>query len=613
MRNTGVLRASGGGILLLEWTVLDNTDGTILADSAEVRLRATSVERGTLKTTGTGVVATSGGVTGTTRFSGITNEGLLHLSAGVPAEINVRPLVNNGTIVINPTRQMTSQTYLNFATIGTIRGTGRIVLNSPGLVGARIESGAGLTQEADHTIQGEGRIPAALNNQGTVRADVNGGLLEMVGPFKTNTGSMLATNGGILGLAGIIVRNDGGRIAAEDGKVQLYGGANIIGGTLETSGTGVVESHGDPPNTLTDVWNRGQVHVVGFMALSGTCIINDGTITIGDCPSYVTRYVRVNTSLTVAGSGSIILCGQEDRTLIWTSGDSIFTNGAGHTVRGYGVLAGNVINVGTVLADVPTRYCIVDPSGGSISNAGVLRVMPDCNMAINRADSFSQTDSGAIQVDGLLQVNGAALTLAGGMLRGNGIINAAVNNANAAIQPGASAGRLTINGPCTQGPGGRLEIELGGLTPGTEHDVLAVSGNAALAGELRILPAGGFIAQPGQQFTILTAASVSGAFTSVTGPGEYSVIYSPNSVTIAVLQSPACGQLVAPDFDLDCDVDADDRAAFAACRSGPAVPAVPACRSRDFDGDGDVDQSDFGIFQRCYSGTGKSADPGCAT
>ncbi len=610
--NSGLFRASGGGILMLDRVSLNNAGGTLLATGGVIRLRATTVSGGTLNTDGTGVIETDGGVSGIARFSGITNQGLIHITAGVPAEVDGLPLVNHGTILINPTRSSQSSTFLSFPTAGTLRGTGTIVLNSPGLIGARLESGGTLIQEPQHTIRGEGRILAQLNNQGTVRGDVNGGLLELAASLKWNPGSIVAAGGGFIGVAGITIQNAGGRIAAENGTVQLYGAANILGGTLETSGTGVIESHGDPPNTLTDVTNRGQIHVVGFMALAGTGLVNDGTITIGDCPSFVTKYVRVSTSLTVSGSGAIILCGQEDRTSIWTAADVTLTHAAGHTIRGYGVVAGSVINNGMLQADVPSRYLVIDPSGYSISSSGSLRVFPDCNMVLNRAASFSQTAGGEIVVNGTLQVNHAALTLAGGTLSGTGTINGTVISTGAIVRPGSSAGQLTLNGDYTQGTGGSLEIEIGGTTPATGHDVLAVAGRAMPGGELRILPTGGFIAQPGQQFTVLTAGQVIGTFAAVTGPGEYNVAYTPTTVTLTVLEPPACGQIVTPDLDQDCDVDNSDVAAFRTCAAGPSIPLSPACRRVDFDGDNDGDMNDFGIAQRCYSGAGNPANPNCA-
>ncbi len=71
---------------------------------------------------------------------------------------------------------------------------------------------------------------------------------------------------------------------------------------------------------------------------------------------------------------------------------------------------------------------------------------------------------------------------------------------------------------------------------------------------------------------------------------------------------------VAPDFDIDGDVDEEDSVTFASCASGPGIahPGTEDCDQADFDQDMDVDQSDFAIFQRCHSGTNNPADPDCA-
>ncbi|GMU20008.1 MAG: hypothetical protein AMXMBFR13_01090 [Phycisphaerae bacterium] len=74
---------------------------------------------------------------------------------------------------------------------------------------------------------------------------------------------------------------------------------------------------------------------------------------------------------------------------------------------------------------------------------------------------------------------------------------------------------------------------------------------------------------------------------------------------------PLCPPL-APDFNGDCDVDADDAAHLDACSAGPSIgPPALECADADLDGDADVDQSDFGLLQRCFSGPVKPADPAC--
>lgn len=74
-------------------------------------------------------------------------------------------------------------------------------------------------------------------------------------------------------------------------------------------------------------------------------------------------------------------------------------------------------------------------------------------------------------------------------------------------------GTALLFGNYTNGSAGTLAIELGGAST-----ALAVSGAAFLAGTLALDYAPGFQPVPGQQFTLLSAASVAGNFNDVTGP-----------------------------------------------------------------------------------------------
>src|SRR5262249_27000153 len=76
------------------------------------------------------------------------------------------------------------------------------------------------------------------------------------------------------------------------------------------------------------------------------------------------------------------------------------------------------------------------------------------------------------------------------------------------VSPGNSAGTLTVNGNYTQGTSGRLNIELGGSTPGNGYDVLNVAGNATLSGELQADLINGFQLAGGATFDVLRANSI---------------------------------------------------------------------------------------------------------
>ena len=79
------------------------------------------------------------------------------------------------------------------------------------------------------------------------------------------------------------------------------------------------------------------------------------------------------------------------------------------------------------------------------------------------------------------------VALQGGTLKGGGTAGDRSTTAAARVAPGASPGKLTVNGDYTQGAGGTLQVEIDGTTQDTQYDHLAVTGNASLGGTLAIV------------------------------------------------------------------------------------------------------------------------------
>lgn len=142
------------------------------------------------------------------------------------------------------------------------------------------------------------------------------------------------------------------------------------------------------------------------------------------------------------------------------------------------------------------------------------------------------------------------LVFNGGALRGLGALDFGTNpgvvqNNGAVVDP---IGRLTINnGGYRQGASGTLQIDVGGLTPETEHDVLNVGGSAAFAGRLSLAAANGFAPAAGDVFNVITCGSCSGEFAAIDhglglafGPEYQSggVVIPDNPTLIEVVQRP---------------------------------------------------------------------------
>ena len=117
-------------------------------------------------------------------------------------------------------------------------------------------------------------------------------------------------------------------------------------------------------------------------------------------------------------------------------------------------------------------------------------------------------------IEGLVRVNGDANSrVAVDHVTGN------VEIVNGQLAPGDSPGMTTIVGSYTQSSDGVLEIEIAGINADVpEFDQLKVSETATLNGELRVVLLDGYVPTIGHEFAIITAATITGNFQTLTLP-----------------------------------------------------------------------------------------------
>ena len=148
---------------------------------------------------------------------------------------------------------------------------------------------------------------------------------------------------------------------------------------------------------------------------------------------------------------------------------------------------------------------------------------------------------------------------------------------------------------------GTVEIQIGGLTPGTKHDQITHKGTANLGGELSIELVDGFKPLPGDSFTIMTFKSGTGEFEFLNGQtinnaGGFEIIYGENDVTLVTVAN------MSGDCDMDNDADLDDFGILAECLAGPDIAMQDGCTCFDMDDSGTVDLADLALFQKAFSG-----------
>jgi hypothetical protein len=182
------------------------------------------------------------------------------------------------------------------------------------------------------------------------------------------------------------------------------------------------------------------------------------------------------------------------------------------------------------------------------------------------------------------------------LLAGRGVAQSGDVYALGDVRPGPASSLMEFGGDLIFGSRARLQIEIGGLLAGPQHDALVVAQRAELDGLLEITPlmAGGlpFEPQPGDRFRILEAGSVHHQFAHATiagfAPGlKFNLEYRANEVVLAATA------YFSADFDLDGRVDHADLAAWNANYGASSATHAQG----DADGNGAIDGADLLAWQ----------------
>ncbi|MCA9290806.1 MAG: hypothetical protein KDA25_06735 [Phycisphaerales bacterium] len=617
LANTGVMRAVGGATMRLQHSVIDNTGGVIEAGDGslvEIRLAPMSITGGTLRTIGSGRIRDIT-QSDTIDFADVTIDGVYEIRSNGDSRFTGE-ITNLGVIEL----QAGAGTRFRVSGVCTLSGGGSILTTDS--TANRIDGNGGgsdLLINLDHAIRGAGVLGGAsmgIHNDGLIEAvhAASPLTLDTNAQGMINTGTLRASDGATLAIQHTIIDNDGGVIEAAEGSIVTIRDAPMVitGGTLRTTGTGRIRDI-----TVSDTIDFVDVTIDGVYEImpsgdsrfAGT-ITNLGTI---EMHAGSTARFHVANALTLTGGGTLLMGGNLNNVIQGVGAGTVLDH-VDHTIRGTGLITVPMINRGAIIADAAQPLTIDVTDTQLFDNRGSLQAVGAGGLRISRGpfttsgdvfvgpgsvlarlntilSDYIQTD-GATTVDGTLLVQpGNHVTIGGGTLRGSGTVEGIVENLGGTVEPGASAGVLTITGSYVQADAAALVVELGGLRAGTEHDQLVISGAATLAGTLTPVFIDGFVPEIGDAFTVLTASSITGQFDAVTCVAPMAVTYDGGSVVLTITGAPP-----GPG-DLDCDgvVGPSDLAAM--------LGSWGPCRgcASDLDGDGEVAASDLAILLANWS------------
>jgi YVTN family beta-propeller protein len=532
--NEGTLESTAGGILEINVAVV-NQNANITASGAGSAVQLANgarIEGGTMNTlngaTAFGTVASTVVLDGSTHGP-LMNAAAYTLNNNTDTQV-LGTLNNTNSILINAGANGTALSMLGAVTLtggGTITMTG-------GNAWIRQDTGGSSLTNVNNTIVGAGQVGngnLTVINQvgGTINASGASNTILFNAVGAVNQGLLEATSGGTLSFD-VTVNNASGTISAGAGSsVQFGNGTDIQGGTLTsssapstffgtTASTVVLDgsTHGGLTNAAAYTLNNNtDTQLLGAVNNTSTFLINAG--------ANATALSMVG-GVTLTGAGTVTMS-NGNALIRQDSGGSSLTN-SGNSISGPGQI------------QLPVY----------MQTAGFIQIPAGISDSIT---TFN-ISGGDAQIDGGLTVSGGVTTSGTGVVSGAGTIGSSV--ANAGIAEGGdvpAAGKLTIGSSQSfvQSSGGAYEVAIGGLTAGTQYSQLAVGGSASLAGALNVRFVNGFTPSLGNSFTILTASSVSGTFSTINSPAlpaglAWSVTNNGTSVVLTAGQgSPASSTL----------------------------------------------------------------------
>jgi len=403
---------------------------------------------------------------------------------------------------------------------------------------------------------------APLHNSGTV--EVQSGMLELGTGGVNATGAFTVAAGAILDFVGGSYTLAPGARLDSAGTVRVS--AYLYPGTLWHSGalfrTPRLEvPYGNayldtPVEVTTLIVNNGFVYFGTPTALDTVSLEgNNMEATLsGTNDLTITNLVGAWSALQGSGAVNIPADGSVSNSSISLRLDGRVLNMAG-TARCASLIGANgavVNNTGTwelrdnwgVSSLTFSNYGQLVKTGGSGTatfgfapcyNSGTVEALSGTllfNHSYRQAAGFTLLQGG--------NLGGPSLDIQGGLLGGAGTISGNLAN-NGLVTPGASPGRLVIEGNYTQTAGGALNIELDGLIAGAEFDQLQVSGTASLGGHLNVTLVNGFVPGTNDVFPFLTGAPRPSAFATfhadAVGGGYYlNPVYQPGGVELRVVE-----------------------------------------------------------------------------
>jgi fibronectin-binding autotransporter adhesin len=500
--------------------------------------------------------------------SSLTNTGAITVVAGTGSSRTITgSLINEGTVTIDANTSWSGGNWDNKGSVsvadsvsllvpassastftndtgGSVittgdASTGDLYLDS----GNAFVEGAGTTSggpvyvdTSNLTYSGSGASQVTVRGTGTVAgAPASGQTLIVQGTgcgeaaSQSLTGS--ATNAGTIQLTSVACSGEPDTLTVPTGDTLTNtgildiepgtGGARDLSGTFVSSGTTTVNADAD--------------------LLTGSSFTNNGTVNIADSEQWtIDASTSTPSTFTNGAAGSINSNGTDQTGVLYEDAGNSFTEAGTTNVANTYVDTSNLTYSGSGASQVTVRGTGT-VAGAPASGQTLIVQGTGCGEVASQSLTGSATNAGTIQLtsvacsgepDTLTVPTGDTLTNTGTLqaFAGAGgtrtITGKVINKGTIGASDGPT---LNITGNYTQTSAGDLQVTVPTSTP-----TLTVSGTATLAGELQAVPTSGSSFTAGDTYPALSAGTVSGTFSTVTGGSgqTWSAVYSSTEVEL---------------------------------------------------------------------------------
>ena len=335
----------------------------------------------------------------------------------------------------------------------------------------------------------------------------------------------------------------------------------------------------------------------------------------------------VSSGLTVIGAGEAVVTGTdaEDNPSNWITGEltvgDVRTN-ATLSILEAGRVASGTTYIGKQTAkgvlivsgrgnEVPTTWTSsanVYVGGSDSAAGGIGELFVGADSAVDITGTVKIWDEGKVELvlgrfdaARIDNTSGGEFDFQSGVLQFDRF-EGSLTNQGGSLAPGPDADALVINGDYTQQAGAVLDIEIGGLLPGAEHDDVDVVGIMMIDGELQLSVINNFRPSAEDVYSVLTARGLEGSFSNVAtgerlptadGGGSFVVHYGVDSAREPeqIILTDFLVALLAGDYNFNGTVDAPDYNVWRDTFGSDTI------LDADGNGDGVVNTPDYNVWR----------------